>query len=139
MSIEVIKKGRPRAYPPRPTECTVIFWEALTKGKFQTTKCNDCNSFTFPPKPVCPHCWSSSVSWKELSGKGTLYSRTTIYAAPATFKNETPIHAGIIDLEEGIRIATQLLEDDPIPIDSAVEIVAILYSDGPLYGARKPK
>ncbi len=137
MSIEFVDIDCPRAYPPRPTECTKIFWDALAEGLFQTTICDDCNRFTFPPKPICPHCWSKSVGWKKLSGEGTLYSRTVIHAAPAVFKNETPIHAGIIDLKEGIRIATQLLEDDPIPIDSTVEIVVVRYTDGPLYGARR--
>ena len=90
MSIEFVDIDCPRAYPPRPTECTKIFWDALAEGLFQTTICDDCNRFTFPPKPICPHCWSKSVGWKKLSGDGTLYSRTVIHAAPAVFKNETP-------------------------------------------------
>jgi uncharacterized OB-fold protein len=136
MRIDVIKVERQRAWAPRVTETTRPFWEALAAGIFTTTRCEDCFRYTFPPKPVCPHCWSNSLRWVELSGRGTLYSRTVIHAPPKVFAHEGPMHVGIVDLAEGIRIACAMAEKSPLPLDSPVEMLALLYDDGPLFAAR---
>ncbi|MGE0233679.1 MAG: Zn-ribbon domain-containing OB-fold protein [Flavobacteriaceae bacterium] len=137
MSMEIVHVDLERSYPPRPTETTKIFWDAIAAGQFKTTRCTSCGKLTFPPKPICPHCWSDSMEWADLSGKGTLYSRTIIHAAPAIFAKEAPIHFGIIDLEEGIRIATRIWDMEPLEIGSPMRIVTLQYNDGPLFAARK--
>ena len=71
-----------------------------------------------------------------LSGRGKLYSQTVVHAAPAVFKDDVPYRVGIVDLEEGIRIATRVLAHLEPRLDSAVEIVVLNYSDGPLFAAR---
>jgi uncharacterized OB-fold protein len=136
MSIDIVKVDRQRAWAPRLTETTRHFWGALAKGLFTTTRCEDCSRHTFPPKPICPHCWSTKLRWTELSGLGVLYSRTVIHAPPKVFEGEGPIHVGIVDLNEGIRICCGLIEDSPVPLDSKVQIVTLLYTDGPLFAAR---
>lgn len=137
MSENIIGVDRKRAWAPRVTEATRPFWEALTKGVFMTTRCADCLQYTFPPKPICPHCWSKKVGWAELSRLGRLYSRTVIHAPPKVFEGQGPIHVGIVDLDEGIRICCGLIEDSPVSLDSRVEIVTLLYSDGALFAARQ--
>ena len=134
--LEIIPVDGPRAYPPRVTAFTRRFWHDLQDGRFTTTRCDDCRRFTFPPKPFCPHCWSRRVSWAELSGRGRLYAATTIHAAPAAFRGEAPYRVGIVDLEEGLRLATRLWGDGPAPLDGAVRIVALCHEDGALFAAR---
>ena len=101
-----------------------------------TTRCEECSRYTFPPKPICPHCWSSKLVWTKLSGFGTLYSRTVIHAPPKVFDGQGPIHVGIVDLDEGIRVCCGLMESSAAPLDSKVQIVTLLYTDGPLFCAR---
>jgi uncharacterized protein len=139
MKLPIIRIDWPRSYPPRPTNCTKTFWDSLSQGIFQTSRCNDCDRLTFPPKPICPHCWSSSLRWEPLSGRGTLYSRTIIHAVPAVFSQEAPIHVGIIDLDEGLRVVTRLLGTEALPLGSAMEIMVTEYTDGPLFAARERK
>jgi len=118
------------------TDFTQRFWQGLAAGSFSTTQCGDCRRWSFPPKPFCPHCWSKNVAWSPLSGAGRLYSQTAIHAAPAAFADDVPYRVGIVDLEEGLRIATRVLSDGPVALDTAVEIVVLAYADGPLYAAR---
>lgn len=127
-----------RAYPPRRTAFTSRFWDALVDGLFVTAACTACKKLTFPPKPICPHCWSDAMDWRTLSGRGTLYSSTVIHAAPAVFAAEAPIPVGIVDLDEGVRLATRLVaKEGRLPaLDEAVEMVVLRYRDGPLFGAR---
>ncbi len=70
MTLEIIPVARRRSYPPRMSTFTEPFWSALAQGRWQTTCCEACGKFTFPPKPICPHCWSGRMQWKDLSARG---------------------------------------------------------------------
>lgn len=127
-----------RAYPPRVSAFTQIFWEGLAQGRWQTTCCEACGRQTFPPRPICPHCWSDKVRWSPLSARGTLYSWTRIHAAPAVFAREAPYAVGIVDLDTGVRLACRLLDDPDANWKPgiAVEMAVLQYEDGPLFAAR---
>lgn len=136
--LQSIPVTRRRAYPPRVSAFTRTFWEGLREGRWQTTCCAACGKFTFPPKPVCPHCWTEQMAWKPLGARGTLYSWTRIHAAPKVFVEEAPYAVCVVDLDVGLRIATRLVERDgrPFTCDMAVELVVLQYEDGPLLAAR---
>lgn len=140
MTLPFLDCAGDRPWPPRVTEFTRPFWEALAQGRLTTTRGRRSGRLTFPPKPFCPHDWDDAVEWVELSGRGTLYSQTVIHAAPAVFAHEAPLRNGIVDLEEGLRVAARIVSrngsDAPVPLDSAVECVVLRYVDGPLFGFR---
>lgn len=125
-----------RPYPPRITEFTRIFWEGLTEGRFLATRCGTCARYSFPPKPFCPHCWGRRVAWMPLVPRGTVYSSTVIHAAPQVFAQEAPYRVAIIDLVDGVRIATRLIGANDFAIGRTVEIVMLQYDDGPLFAVR---
>lgn len=136
MTLPSLRLDRVRAYPPRVTAFTARFWSALDEGRLETTRCEACGARSFPPKPICPHCWGTSVGWAPLSGRGRLYSRTVVHAAPAAFRDEVPYAIGIVDLDEGLRLATRLVGDPAI--GDPVEIVVLRYRDGSLFAAGPP-
>lgn len=138
MKLDCIEFARSRAYPPRVSAFTRPFWEGLAEGRWQTTGCASCDKLTFPPKPVCPHCWSDQMTWRAMPSAGTLYSWTRIHAAPSVFVAEAPYVVGIVDLDGGLRIAARLIERDGVPprVGERVEVVTLKYVDGPLFGAR---
>jgi uncharacterized OB-fold protein len=96
------------AYPPRCTAFTAPFWEGLRESRFQTTKCLDCDHITFPPKPVCPNCWSANLQWIELKGTGVLRSYTEVCVAPLMFAEEAPYILCLVDLDEGVRCLSRI-------------------------------
>ena len=139
MTLPSIPVERTRAYPPRMSAFTQPFWEGLGKGEWQSTCCEACGKFTFPPKPVCPHCWSDKMLWKPLSSRGTLYSWTRIHSAPKVFVDEAPYAVCVVDLDIGLRIATRLVEGaggGDFKCGTPVELVVLRYQDGPLLGSR---
>lgn len=138
MTLDTVAIDAARAYPPRASEFTQVFWHDLSRGRWRTVRCKACERQTFPPKPVCPHCWSTDVEWSDLGKQGTLYSWTRIHAAPAIFASEAPYACGIVDLDCGIRLACRLLERDDIPfaVGQPVEMVVLQYRDGPMFAAR---
>lgn len=63
---------------------------------------------TFPPKPVCPNCWSSNLEWQTLRGTGILRSYTEVCVAPAMFADEAPYVLCLVDLDEGVRCLSRI-------------------------------
>lgn len=136
--LPIVTTAGNRAYPPRVSAFTQTFWVGLGQGVWQTTCCNACRRQTFPPRPICPHCWSPDVRWSPLSSRGTIYSWTRIHAAPAVFAAEAPYAVGIVDLDAGIRVACRLLDAAGMEwrCGLPVEMVVLQYQDGPLFAAR---
>lgn len=125
-----------RPLAPRQSPFSRRFWDSLARGIFETTFCLDCKLPAFPPRPFCPHCWSERTEWRPLSGRGTLYSQTRVHAAATAFAHEAPYRLALVDFAEGLRVATKLVGDEALALDSTVELVVLAYEDGPLFAAR---
>ncbi len=136
--LRAIRRDGPRPFAPPQSEFTSEFWNGLRGRKLLASQCNTCARLSFPPKPFCPHCWCPSVSWKSLSGRGVVYSATVVHAAPRIFRALAPYSVCIVDLDENLRIATQLLGLSSVAtaIDRRVEIVVVDYDDGSLFAAQ---
>ncbi|MEM3736481.1 MAG: Zn-ribbon domain-containing OB-fold protein [Candidatus Bathyarchaeia archaeon] len=80
------------------------FYKAIAEGKLVAGKCRVCNKLLVPPRPLCPHCYSSNFEEVVLKGKGKLLSYTIIHVAPPQFRAMAPYTVGIVELEEGPRI-----------------------------------
>jgi uncharacterized OB-fold protein len=55
---------------PVPDEDSQIFWEGCRRGRLLIQQCEPCQTFRFPPRPLCPYCLSSLVTWQEDPGAG---------------------------------------------------------------------
>jgi uncharacterized OB-fold protein len=87
--------------------------------------CPHCDHKIFPPRDVCPNCGDEAKTLYTFSGKGEVYSFTTIYEAPTGFDANTPYTVALIKLEEGPMLTAQLtdLGDEPVEIGMPVEMV----------------
>ena len=124
-----------RPYPPRISGFTQTFWDGLTEGRFLTTCCAACQKTTFPPKPICPACLGAKVEWREISGRGHIYSYTIVHAAPSIFTHEAPYAVGIVDTPEGLRMAARLLiSPERLRVTMPVAVGRMAYEDGSFFG-----
>lgn len=87
--------------------------------------CPHCNTKLFPPRDVCPECGQEARTPYQFSGKGEIYSYTTIYEPPAGFEEYTPYTVALVKLEEGPIVTAQLTDvgDHPLEIGMPVEMV----------------
>jgi hypothetical protein len=87
--------------------------------------CPHCDTKIFPPRDICPDCGKDAKELYEFSGRGEVYSYTTIYEAPSGFDHTTPYTVALVKLEEGPMVTAQLtdLGADPIEIGMPVEMV----------------
>jgi len=134
MTLPRVKMAGDRPWPPRVTEHSKTFWDGLAQGRFLTTRGKSSGKLTFPPKPFCPYDWGREIEWVPLSGRGRLYSQTVIHAVPAAFQVEAPIRNGIVDLEEGLRVAARIIGEPDL--DAEMEVVVLDYDDGALFAFR---
>jgi len=111
---------------PRPTEDSAPYWEAAGRGQLRMQKCGSCGLFRFPPSILCASCLSGEAEWVKLSGRGTVFSWIVIHQSqhPA-FNADTPYNVAIVELEEGPRLHTNIVEcaNDDIHIGMPVEVV----------------
>jgi uncharacterized OB-fold protein len=70
-----------KAPGPTITSLTAPFWEAADRGHLVIQHCEECGAAVFYPRPICPHCWSNRLSWREASGTGKLRSWSTVHRA----------------------------------------------------------
>lgn len=66
------------------------------------------------PRPRCPHCGSADVGFIAGSGKGTIHTFTVVrQSGDPWFKGKVPYAVAIVELDEGIRMMTNIV-DTPI-------------------------
>lgn len=108
---------------PVPTPDSRPFWNGLAEQKILLKHCRDCDCVFHYPRVTCPNCLSSDLEWKQASGQGTLYTYT-ISRRPThpLFADEVPQFMAVVELEEGPRITSTLLNvpEDKIQIGMAL-------------------
>jgi hypothetical protein len=95
--------------------------------------CPHCESKIFPPRDICPECGGEAKELYTFSGRGEVYSYTTVYDAPAGFKENAPYTVAMIKLEEGPMVTAQMtdLGDKSVEVGTPVEMVTRrLRTDG---------
>jgi uncharacterized OB-fold protein len=117
---------------PHPTPETQRFWDGCNKHELWLPFCSNCSEYFFYPRNFCPRCFSWNIDWKQASGKGTLYTFAIQYR-PQAPGFQPPYVTAIVQLDEGPRLMTNLLVDDPEPskiaCDTPVEVVFEDVSD----------
>ncbi|NBA93728.1 OB-fold domain-containing protein [Pseudomonas sp. R5(2019)] len=99
---------------PLHTSLSAPFWDGLKAGEIRLQQCNVCQRFTFYPRRHCSHCLAHDLSWKAVSGHGTLYT-FTVARVPTLpeFGGPEPQILAVVELPEGVRINTNLIGLDP--------------------------
>lgn len=81
--------------------------------------CPKCGNKMFPPRDVCTACSDSSFQPEfQFSGRGEVYSYTTVHNPPEGYQEMAPYTVALVKLEEGPLITAQLTDVD----NKAVEI-----------------
>ena len=117
---------------PIPEEVDKPFWDACNEDRLVIQNCTACDRLQQPPEPTCYQCGSAeSISWKEMSGRGTIYTYAVMYDTPVPLLyNDQPFNVAVIALEDdsgnatGIKMLSHLPGTplDEVPIGAAVQV-----------------
>lgn len=132
-------------FPQQSKEFNQIFefYEFLKSGRFATRKCKACGAEPFPPRILCPECFSTDMEWVDWPTIGTVVELTEEeVGVPLGFGSPPLIHA-LIDLQgkktffvriinckkgqlkAGDRVKLSVFDVDPVPQEIGREVVSI--------------
>ena len=102
---------------PVPTPTSLPFWEGLREHKLRLQRCLDCEKLIHYPRSNCPRCLGTNLDWVEVPGTGVIYTYTIARRATAPqFEDEVPQKIAVVQLDEGPRITTTLVNVDEASI-----------------------
>ena len=116
---------------PIPDPLTKPYWDSLKAHAMQMQQCSACHKFVFYPRAVCPHCGSRDLRWTPVSGRGKVYGFTISHQkGMPNFGADAPYTIAVVEVEEGVRMMTNLIgiEPDPDKIKVGMEVV-VHYDD----------
>ncbi len=117
---------------PLPGDCPESrpFWQAARRHELVFQSCADCGHKIHFPRCVCPGCLSENLQWSRASGIGSVYSYTIIHrqVAHPCFASEIPYVYAIIELEEGPRMVSNVINIDPEKVGIGMK-VRVVFED----------
>lgn len=89
---------------------TETYWRSAKERRFVLQQCTTCREVQFPPERTCSHCGAPETAWVEASGRAKLYTWTVCHPPLLPyFAQHAPWTVVAVELEEGPRMATQLM------------------------------
>ena len=108
------------------TKSNEQYYEYLGQSELRFQRCSECGTWRHVPREMCAACGSWQWEWAVSSGRGTVFTWTVVARAlhPA-FQNATPYAPVVIEMEEGVRLLSQVVNcaPDQLAIGMPVEVV----------------
>ena len=106
------------------------FWDATAEGRLVLPRCDDCAAVVWYPRALCPDCGSTSVSWFEASGRGSIHSFTVTRRGQGAYRDAGPYVLAYVELEEGPRVLTNVVDADPESLEVGQAVTAVFSDTG---------
>lgn len=117
---------------PTPDADSQAYWQGLKDGKLLLQHCSDCGNVQFYQQAMCRTCGGENLEHRAASGRGTVHSFSVVHRAPGpAFKQDTPYAVLLVQLDEGPRMISSLVDADPatLEFDMKVELVCEPVND----------
>jgi uncharacterized OB-fold protein len=96
---------------PRPDHDSQPFFDGTLRGELMLQRCGACRTWMWPVRVRCISCLSDNLTWAAAEGTGTLYSYTSVHQVfHPGFADEAPYNVSMVDLTEGVRIITNVVD-----------------------------
>lgn len=109
---------------PAPDGVTLPWWQAAGEGRLLFQRCPRCRHAQFYPRAVCTRC-GETPAWESASGRGTVYTFTIVRQMGARpFRERLPYAVAMIELEEGVRMMSNITDCDVGEVHVGMEVEA---------------
>jgi uncharacterized protein len=108
---------------PRPTALSKPFWDATARHELVLQRCTIDGHYEWTPQVACSKCLNESLEWVAVTGLGQVYSYSVVHR-PQGPEFEVPYIVAIVELDEGPRMLTSLVDigPDEVKIGMPVEV-----------------
>ena len=90
-----------------------IWREIPQRYRLEAGKCAKCGKLHYPPRLICDSCKGRDFETVRLVPRGMVKTFTTIRTAQSAFVNQIPMVMAVVELEDGVRITTQVVDIAP--------------------------
>ncbi len=135
MGVSPSSGGERQILPPLPVleGLTAQFYHWCSQSQLRFQRCKGCGRWRHIPRVACPQCGSLEWEWALSGGRGRLFTWTVV-ARPMhpAFAQEVPYVVAIIELEEGVRLITRLVDCPPeaLQVGMSVEVTFVEAGEG---------
>lgn len=119
------EQDTPRALRPRPAinRDNAFWFEAARDHRLVIQRCASCGTLRHPPGPCCPECGSFDRDTVQASGRARVHS-FVVNHHPRHPAFDHPLIVALVDLEEGTRLITNLV--DLAPEQAEIDMPVVL-------------
>lgn len=111
---------------PLPTKWSQPFWDAAKEHKLTLKKCSKCGNIDHPPYLYCTNCMADEHEWIEASGKAKLVAYAiNEFGVPFPFWEDLPYVVAMIDLPEGPRMISNIVECDQDKLENGMDLEVV--------------
>jgi len=92
-----------------------LSWRKIPERyRLEGSMCERCMTSYFPSRVLCPKCRRKGrIVSASFSGEGRIYSYTVVHSPPSGFELEAPYILAIVELDEGPRLTSQIVDTKP--------------------------
>ena len=80
--------------------------------RLEAGRCTKCNEIFFPPRLICSKCKGRDFEPVNMKRTGTVLTHTIIRTPSDEFAGEAPFAVGVVQLDDGARVTTQIADVD---------------------------
>ncbi len=116
---------------PLPTPTSAPFWDALRRHEVWIQFSPSLDAYVFYPRVLAPGTLADDLQWRQISGAGTLVSFAVAQRPVAPqFADAVPQLLGVVQWDEGPRLATELVDVDPAALRIGMAVTPV-FADRP--------
>ena len=113
--------------PPRPlpqwNQDQAWHWEGLRRRELRIQRFTDDGTLVHPPAVANPNTQAMDYDWIVASGRAALYSYTVVHH-PQVPAFDYPLVVGLVELEEGVRMVSNIVGLKPEQLEIGMPLVA---------------
>lgn len=111
-------------FEPRINPDTAPFWEGCRAHTLRFQRCAKCGHVRWPASYLCPECLSEETEPAILPPVGKLYAYVVMHRAfHPDVTDKVPYVIATVDLEDDVRILTNLIDCDPKDLRCGQDVV----------------
>ena len=94
---------------PRHYSFSEPYWQGTREKKLLLQYCRTSGQYQFYPRPVSIFSGTRDLEWREVSGRGQVFSWTVAHIARPPFAGHTPYLVATVTLDEGVNVIANLI------------------------------
>jgi uncharacterized OB-fold protein len=95
--------------PPKPRSFSKAFWEATRDKRLLVQYDKRSGKYQFFPRATSIYDGRRDLEWREVSGRGEIFSYTIAYRARPPFQGHEPFAIGLVTLDEGVNVMANIV------------------------------